>query len=105
MLNWPQPVTIKELQKFLGFSNFYHRLIRNFSTLAAPLTSMVNKENKHLKWTPGTVQVFQDLKSRIASAPILCHPNTEQPFVVDVYASDTEIGAIFSQKQGSSPFM
>lgn len=28
---WLQPHTIKELQWFLGFSNFYCRFIRNFS--------------------------------------------------------------------------
>lgn len=43
VLNWPHPNTLKELQQFLGFANFYRRFIRNFSTIACPLTSMVKK--------------------------------------------------------------
>ncbi len=44
VVNWPQPTTLKELQRFLGFANFYRRFIRNFSTVAGPMTSMVKKE-------------------------------------------------------------
>lgn len=43
VLNWPQPTTLKELQWFLGFANFYRRFIRNFSAVANPLMSMVKK--------------------------------------------------------------
>lgn len=31
---WPLPQTLKQLQRFLGFANFYRRFIRIFSTLA-----------------------------------------------------------------------
>ncbi len=34
VLNWPLPSTIKELQRFLGFANFYRRFIRGFSSIA-----------------------------------------------------------------------
>lgn len=38
---WKEPQTIKELQHFLGFANFYRRFIKNFSLLATPLTSLL----------------------------------------------------------------
>jgi len=32
--NWPTPKTMKDIQKFLGFCNFYHHFIKNYSALA-----------------------------------------------------------------------
>ncbi|KAK3518141.1 hypothetical protein QTP70_033236 [Hemibagrus guttatus] len=37
---WPAPATVRELQCFLGFANFYRRFIRNYSS-AGPLTSLL----------------------------------------------------------------
>ncbi len=39
--NWPQPTMIKEMQRFLGFANFYRRFIAHYSQLAVPLTSFL----------------------------------------------------------------
>ncbi|KAK3545186.1 hypothetical protein QTP70_001764 [Hemibagrus guttatus] len=38
---WPNPTTVKELQRFLRFANFYRRFIRNYSSVAGPLTSLL----------------------------------------------------------------
>ncbi len=38
--NWPVPSTRKELQRFLGFANFYRRFIKNYSRIAAPLSQL-----------------------------------------------------------------
>ncbi len=43
---WPQPTNIKELQRFLGFSNFYRRFIQNYSTLTNPLTNLLCNKPK-----------------------------------------------------------
>ncbi|KAL0180477.1 hypothetical protein M9458_022883 [Cirrhinus mrigala] len=103
VLRWPQPSTLKELQRFLGFSNFYRRFIRNFSTVAAPLTSMVKKGVKRLSWTSAAVQAFKLLKERFTTAPILHHPDPERQFIVEIDASSTGIGAVLSQRHGDPP--
>ncbi len=77
IINWPRPLTIKELQCFLGFANFYRRFIHNFSTTEAPLTSMFKKGQQHLVWTPTALSAFQELKERFTSAPILHRPDPE----------------------------
>ena len=37
--NWPTPTTVKEVQRFLGFANYYRRFIRGFGQVAATITS------------------------------------------------------------------
>ncbi len=71
ILNWPQPKTVKELQRFLGFANFYRRFIRNFSTVAAPLTSLLRGGRQRLDWSPSAQHTFLQLKDRFTTAPIL----------------------------------
>ena len=38
---WPELKSIRDIQVFLGFSNFYWRFIQGFSKIVAPLTSML----------------------------------------------------------------
>jgi len=32
--DWPKPKKVKDIQQFLGFCNFYHRFVQDYSTLA-----------------------------------------------------------------------
>ncbi|KAK3560394.1 hypothetical protein QTP86_008482 [Hemibagrus guttatus] len=97
---WPQPTTVKELQRFLGFANFYRRFICNYSVTAAPLTSLLKGKPSRLKWTDDATQAFTNLKNSFTTAPILKHPDPNLPFIVEVDASDSGIGAVLSQRHG-----
>ncbi|KAI4887888.1 hypothetical protein NFI96_000720 [Prochilodus magdalenae] len=101
--NWPRPHTVRELQRFLGFANFYRRFIRNYSAAAAPLTSLLKGNAKGLKWTPQAESAFADLKQRFITAPLLKHPDPSKPFVVEVDASNVGVGAVLSQHSGEPP--
>ncbi|XP_053090663.1 uncharacterized protein LOC128318511 [Pangasianodon hypophthalmus] len=103
VLNWPQPTTVKEMQRFLGFANFYRRFIRDFSSIAAPMTSMTKRRGGQLSWSPVADRAFNHLKERFSTAPILHHPDPEREFIVEVDASSTGIGAVLSQCHGSPP--
>ena len=48
--DWATPSQLKDVQSFLGFTNFYRRRIKGFSTLAQPLISLTREgtpSNKH----------------------------------------------------------
>ena len=34
--NWPEPQKVKDIQSFLGFANFYHQFIFNYSDIVVP---------------------------------------------------------------------
>ena len=39
--NWPKPKSVQDIQVFIDFAYFYRRFIRAFSSIAAPLTSIL----------------------------------------------------------------
>jgi hypothetical protein len=61
----------KGLQRLLGFSNFYCHFIRNFSSVAAPLTSLLKVGPRILVWSPAADEAICLLKGRFTSAPLL----------------------------------
>ncbi|KAI2646432.1 Transposon Tf2-6 polyprotein [Labeo rohita] len=89
---WPQPSSVKELQCFLGFSNFYRRFIKGYSSITAPLTSLLRVKPKHLTWNPAANGAFQWLKTIFSTTPLLHHPDPERPFTVEVDASTLSPG-------------
>ena len=56
--DWPTPTTLKEVQAFIGFANFYKRFIMDFSTMARPLHDLTTK-GCSLALVPGTTRGFQ----------------------------------------------
>lgn len=97
VLDWPVPDSWKQLQRFLGFVSFFRRCIWNYSSVAAPLTSLTSVK-KSFSWTPEADVIFQILKQWFTSAPILQLPDQSLQFVVEVAASDIGVGAILFQR-------
>ncbi|KAK3556521.1 hypothetical protein QTP70_008291 [Hemibagrus guttatus] len=91
---------VRELQRFLGFANFYRHFICNYSSVAGPLTSLLRGKPKRLAWTDQARAAFQQLKDCFTTAPILRHPDPDLPFVVEVDASSSGLGAVLSQRHG-----
>ncbi|CAJ0962166.1 unnamed protein product [Ranitomeya imitator] len=103
--DWTQPTSLKSLQKFLGFANFYRRFIANFSSIAKPLTDLTKKGADVVNWSSAAVEAFQELKRRFSSAPVLCQPDVSLPFQVEVDASEIGAGAVLSQRSSDCSVM
>jgi hypothetical protein len=48
VLNWEPPMTLSEIQSFLGFAGYYRRFIDGFSKLVKTLTSLLEKDKKFI---------------------------------------------------------
>src|SRR6266545_1147325 len=70
--DWPAPINKKEVQSFLGFTNFYQRFIQGFSKHTRPLFDLT-PGRKDVKWSWGTTEqtAFDRLKENVTSAPVL----------------------------------
>ncbi len=45
VLDWPVPTSVKEVQRFIGFVNFYRKFVRNFSSVAVLLTALTKSSS------------------------------------------------------------
>jgi len=97
VLEWPVPTKVKQVQAFLGFANFYHRFIENFTKISKPLSDLTKKD---CTWNWGIEQqnTFEMLKKAFTMASALRIPNDEDFFKLSTDASDFATGAVLSQK-------
>jgi len=94
--SWPVPKTLTETRSFLGFCNFYRRFLNDYALIARPLNDLMKKDTP-FKWTENQQTAFEAIKTAVTTAPVLVHPDLNQPFIVEADASAVGYGAILSQ--------
>ncbi|MBW0479504.1 hypothetical protein O181_019219 [Austropuccinia psidii MF-1] len=100
ILNWPPPRSLKALQSFLGFANFYRHFIKNYSNKIGSLTSFLKKYS-HFPINEEALRKFHQLKEPFTASPILSHFDPSLPTIVETDASDYALGAVMSQLSDS----
>ncbi|XP_040947680.1 uncharacterized protein [Gossypium hirsutum] len=55
---WPTPKSITEVRSFDGLASFYKRFVKDFSTIAAPLTEII-KKSVGFKWEKFRKRLFK----------------------------------------------
>ena len=90
---WPAPMNKKEVQSFLGFTNFYRRF---FSEHACPLFDLTQNDSGW-HWGEAERTTFARLKGSVTSAPVLISPDPTKPFRIKADTSDFATGAVLSQ--------
>ncbi len=109
ILNWPEPESVREVQSFLGFPNFYRRFVKEFSRIAYPLTDTTKggaqgtKKDLALRkkdfLTPEARRSLQELVATFTNSPFLIHFDAKRPITLETDASGYAISGILSQKQ------
>ena len=44
IVDWPAPASVKDVQSFLGFTNFYRRFIDGYARIVLPLNALTRKD-------------------------------------------------------------
>src|SRR5258705_1522214 len=98
VMEWLTPMKVKEVQSFLGFVNFYWKIIHNFSNIACPLYTLTHKTQWWV-WGSPEQEAFNALKKAVTSTPILTFPSQSGCFHLECDASNFATGAVLSQVQ------
>ena len=96
VMNWPTPTNVTKVRSFLGLAGYYRRFVKNFSRIAQPITNLMKKTTK-FQWDEKCEAAFQELKSRLTSAPVQTLPNESGEYEVYTDASKNGLGCVLMQ--------
>nr|VZI15886.1 unnamed protein product [Spirometra erinaceieuropaei] len=92
--DFPPPTSKRQLQRFLGMVNFYHRFLPYCADLMLPLTNMLSGHKGPLELTGEALTAFERIKNLLADATLLTHPAHEAQLSLMVDVSTVAVGAI-----------
>ena len=99
--DFPAPSSLRKLREFLGLVNFYRRFIPHCASLVQPLTDLLSPKrtsNDSFHLSEGALSAFQDVKTALAKATLLTHPDPSAPYCLMVDASNVAVGGVLQQR-------
>lgn len=96
IINFPKPKDKHQLRQFLGLCSYFRKFVPHYAQIASSLNDML-KKGASMVWSAEADKAFVDIKSRLASTPILRTPDFSQPFSMAVDAADKCMGAYLFQ--------
>ena len=95
--DWPTPTKVKDVRSFLGFVNFYHRFIPDYSKIARPLIDLT-KKNAPWDWSKRCKTAFDVLKQIFCMQLVLKMPDLAAQFTIATDASKYATGGVLMQQ-------
>jgi hypothetical protein len=96
VLSWNMPMSVGDIQSFLGSDSYYKRFIERFLQITKPLTELLEKDKK-FKWTLACKASFLEMKKQLMTAPVLVMPDIEKLFSIYCDASGQGLGYVLMQ--------
>ena len=94
----PNPSNLLELRSILGFLSYYRHFIPGFSSIAAPMTKLLQK-NQPWEWGPQQQEAYDKLRAHMTEPGRILRPiDSERELIVHTDWSIHGIGAVLGQK-------
>ncbi len=98
--HFPTPQSVENVRSFLDLAGYYRAFVRNFASVASPLTRLLKKDVPVI-WHDAQRQAFESLKHALTHTPVLAFPNYKKPFILCTDASSLGVGAVLMQASES----
>lgn len=93
---FPIPTTVKQLQSFLGFVNYYSRFTSKYAASTRPLYQLLQKER--WEYNAEMQQAFQAVKDLFVKSVVIAHPVEGKETFLQTDASTTAIASQLYQR-------
>ena len=94
--HWPEPRSVRDIQSFLGFTNFYRRFVDHYAQIVLPLNQLTCKDVP-FDFTDSCCSAFNKLKSIFTSYPVLHHFDPSLTCTLSTDASNFAISGVLQQ--------
>ena len=96
VISWLPPTSVRAVQSFLGFCNFYRRFIPDYGRIARPLTKLTVKGVPFV-FDDACFNAFESIKWKLTNAPVLRHYDYSLESRLETDASDGVVSGVLSQ--------
>ena len=90
------PTSRSQLESFLGLTNFFGRMIPNYSKIVQPL-HYLRRKDVDFRWTQQHQEAFDEILRVMTASPVLASYDLNKPATLTTDASEKAIGGVLTQ--------